>query len=112
MFLSPRWIIFLGMALVLCSIVANVIEAADPIGPNDTTIFTVIQSFKALTSADASGVVSSAIVIAPQSFTLLFKMLFWDYNFLHNFVGTIVRLLMFAISFAILVWMALVFIKR
>ncbi len=113
MYLSPRWIIFLGFALVLCTLVANLIEAAAPVNAADTaTIFSVMQKFEMARSTDSGGLVQFAITISSDIFGLLLKMITWDYNFLNNFVGTIVKMLMWGISIAILVWLALAFIKR
>ena len=97
---------------MLCTFVANIIEAADPIGPNDVTIFSIIQSFQGISSANTSGESGFTLAIIPQVFTLLLKILLWDYNFLHNFVGLIIRMLMWGISLAILIWAALAIWKR
>jgi hypothetical protein len=113
MYLSPRWIIFLGFALVLCTLVANVIEAAAPVSAADTvTIFSVMEKFEASRSPDSAGQLQSAISIPGEVFGLLIKMIAWDYNFLKNFVGTIIRMLMWGISLAILIWLGLAVIKR
>jgi hypothetical protein len=113
MYLSPRWIIFLGMTLVLCTLVANLIEATAPVSAADTaTIFGVMQKFEMARSTDSGGLIQYAITITPEIFGLLLKMITWDYNFLNNFVGTIIKMIMWAISIAILIWLALAFIKR
>ena len=112
MTISPRWLVFIGMALILCSFVANIIEEADPIGVDDTTIFTIIQSFNKVSSTGTAGIISTSVQITPQAITLLLKMLFWDYNFLHNFLGTLIRLLMMTISFMFMIWLALLVFNR
>jgi hypothetical protein len=113
MFLSPRWIIFLGMALVLCTIGANIIEAADPVSSsNVATVFTIMQQFEQARVTDLTGAVQLIIQVAPNVFGLLFKMLIWDYNFLNNFIGVIVKMLMWSISLSIMIWLALQFFKR
>jgi hypothetical protein len=112
MYLSPRWIIYLGMALVLCTLVFNIIEEINPVSADVLTIFTVVQSFQKFTSVDTSGSISLAVAIGPNVFDLIMKMLWWDYNCLHNFAGFIFRALMICVSFAILLSLTLIFIKR
>lgn len=114
MFLSPRWIIFLGMFLVLATLVANTIDAAAPVDASlmvssttNVTMYSVIQKFELVKSSTTLGTIDLAFSIIPDLFTLLLKMILWDYNFLNNFVGIIIKLLMWSISIAILIWLAL-----
>lgn len=113
MSLSPRWIIFLGMFLVLATLVANTIEAVDPVSATSAnTIYSVIQQIGIITSPDTENVIQRTFTLSGTVFDLLIKMVVWDYNFLNNFVGTIFRMILFAISFAVLFGIALIIIKR
>jgi hypothetical protein len=112
MYLSPRWIIFLGIFLVLCTLVANIIEEAAPLSSESLTIFSIVQDFSQLSSSDTAGALTLIMSIAPKALELLFKMLIWDYNFLNSFVGVIIKLIMWCISFAILLWLVIAFVKR
>ena len=111
--MSVRWIIFFGMALVLCTLVANTLEAADPISAtNANTIYGVMQQISVITSPDATNVLQRTFTLAESVFGLIWKMVIWDYNFLNNFAGTIFKMIMFAFSFAVMVGLALIIIKR
>ncbi len=112
MYLNPRWIIALGMALILCSIVSNTIEMASPVGTNETSVYSVVTGFTTLNFQDPMKAIGTVFQLAPGAVALLFKMMLWDYSFFEvtgDFLGPLIRILLLCMSFGVMIALVVVF---
>jgi hypothetical protein len=75
-----KWVIFLSMTFILCSIVSGVIEK-DYLGENGgSAVLEPFLSLEGTTTADTFGNVIS-LPIHSSTYSSLFKMFMWDYAF-------------------------------
>ena len=91
-----RWLMGFFMAWVIMVIIANSIEALDPLGANQITLLELALGYSTVSASDPTGGAFSGLSMATTTVKALWDAMLFNYNFFYaSFVTKLVRFILF-----------------
>jgi len=84
------------MAWVIMVIIANTIEAADPMGADNITLLELALGYNTVSASDPTGGSFSGLAMLPTALGAFWDALIFNYDFFnYNFITQLVRFILF-----------------